>query len=126
MMRKDLRGLVVFVLVVALDGVLLTQPIQKGSAAAEASSEQIRQLELELVGEAKMQRHTPIRCIGSLTQDRYWTSVLPLTEEQQRQIMALNHLVNEGRYLTRLADAEAVTRDPTLREQLLPRSWDRQ
>jgi hypothetical protein len=126
MTRKKLHGLVVLVLVIALNGAFLTRLIRKRFAVAAASSEEIRQLELELVGEAKMQRLTPIRCIGSLTQDRYWTSVLPLTEEQQRQIMALNHLVNEGRYLTRLADAEAVTANPTLRGQLLPRSWDRQ
>ena len=40
--------------------------------------------------------------------------------------MALNHLVNEGRYQTRLTDAAAATADPTRREQLLARSWDRQ
>ena len=48
--------------------------------------------------------------------------MLPLTEEQKKVIMALNHLVNEGRYQTRLADAAAVTADPTRREQLLPKA----
>src|ERR1700756_5598239 len=72
MTRNKLQGLVVLVLVLALNGALLTRLIRKRFAAAEASSEQIRQVQLELVGEAKMQRLTPIRCIGSLTQDRYW------------------------------------------------------
>jgi hypothetical protein len=128
MTRQKMYGLIVLVLVIALTGGLIRKP----TAVAEASSKQNEQLrlelvgEFELVGEAKMQRNSPIRCIGSLTRDRYWTSVLPLTEEQQKVIRALDHLVNEGRYQTRLADAAAVTADPTLREQLLARSWDRQ
>ncbi len=125
MTRQKMHGLVVLVLAIALNGAFLTGLIQ--TAVAEASSKQNRQLQQELVGEAEMQRNTPIRCIGSLTRDRYWTSVLPLTEEQQKVIMALNHLVNEGRYQTRLTDAAAAaTADPTRREQLLAQSWDKQ
>ncbi len=122
MTRQKMYGLVVLVLVITFDGAFPARLIGKWSAIAKASSEQNRQLQLELVGEAKMQRNTPIRLIGSLTSDRYWTSVLPLTEEQKKVILALNHLVNEGRYQTRLADADAaaVTADPTRREQLLP------
>jgi predicted RNA binding protein with dsRBD fold (UPF0201 family) len=126
MTRQKTYGLLVLVLVITLNGAFPARLIGKWSAIAKASSEQNRQLQQELVGEAKMQRNTPIRLIGSLTRDRYWTSVLPLTEEQQKVIMALNHLVNEGRYQTRLADAAAVTADPTRREQLLLQSWDRQ
>ena len=128
MTRQKMHGLVFLLLVIALNGGL----IRKQPAVAAASSEQDGQLQPELVGDfelvglAKMQRNTPIRCIGSLTRDRYWTSVLPLTAEQQKVIMALNHLVNEGRYRTRLADAAAVTADPTRREQMLAQSWDRQ
>jgi hypothetical protein len=133
MTRQKIYGLVVLVLVIALNGAFLARQIGKRPAVAKSSSEQNRQLQLvelvsqqELVGEAKMQRNMPIRQIGSLTRDRYWTPVLPLTEEQKKVILALDHLVNEGRYQTRLADAAAVTADPSLREQLLPRSWDRQ
>ena len=126
MTRQKTYGLLVLVLVITLNGAFPARLIGKWSAIAKASSEQNRQLQLELVGEAEMQRNTPIRLIGSLTRDRYWTSVLPLTEEQKKVILALNHLVNEGRYQTRLADAAAVTADPTRREQLLHQSWDRQ
>jgi predicted RNA binding protein with dsRBD fold (UPF0201 family) len=126
MTRQKINGLVVLVLVITLNGAFPARLIGKWSAIAKASSEQNGQLQLELVGEAEMQRNTPIRLIGSLTRDRYWTSVLPLTEEQKKVILALNHLVNEGRYQTRLADAAAVTADPTRREQLLLQSWDRQ
>ena len=122
MTRQKMYGLVVLVLVIALNGAFPARLIGKWSVVAKASSEQNRQLQLELVGEAEMQRNTPIRLIGSLTRDRYWTSVLPLTEEQKKVILALNHLVNEGRYQTRLADAAAVTADPTRREQLLPKA----
>ena len=87
MTRQKMYGLVVLVLVITLNGAFPARQIGKWSAIAKASSEQNRQLQLELVGEAEMQRNTPIRLIGSLTRDRYWTSVLPLTEEQKKVIL---------------------------------------
>ena len=91
MTRQKIYGLVVLVLVIALNGAFLARQIGKRPAVAKASSEQNRQFQLvelvsqqELVGEAKMQRNMPIRQIGSLTRDRYWTPVLPLTPALRR------------------------------------------
>ena len=129
MTRQKMYGLVVLVLVIALNGAFPTRLIEKWSAIKKASSEQNQQLQQQLVGEAKMQRNMPIRCIGSLTQDRWLrTSVLPLTEEQKKVMLfpPTTRLI-EGRYQTRLADAVAVTADPTPQcEQLLLQSWNRQ
>ena len=68
MTRQKMYGLVVLVLVITLNGAFPARLIGKWSAIAKASSEQNRQLQLELVGEAEMQRNTPIRLHWQLDQ----------------------------------------------------------
>ncbi len=90
-----------------------------------AEGEKKPQGDHELVGEAMMQRRTDIASIGSLLSS-FWRGELGLTEEQQRVIKKLNHLLCEARYQRRLADAAAVPADEAARAKFLARSWETQ
>ena len=98
MTRQKTYGLVVLVLVIALNG----GRISKRPAVAAASSMENRQLQQELVGLAEMQRNTPIRCIGSLDLSPIFhalavhANALGLSADQKTLLKDLEGVTREG------------------------------